>query len=537
MLNKILNSYFVYKVNQKIPIIDFIKLYKEENSNIRKWFKKSTVFFKADVKTQNKAILLSQLVRDYNFTLKLGYASKILAEDLKADVYFYDVNWGRWLGWIDKVRDLYQKYFNSHIYKAYLSFGKKIIISNEKVYKNQVEINTEFNLIVSRLHNVEDIMAIKIKSVVVGDLLYDTYLRYFNKPTIDCINSDFYLIINVALNIFFNFEDIIRNDNIKGLLVTFSTYIEHGIPVRICLEKGIPVYSIGTNSSLIRKLTKEYPFHQIDHTVFSPSKKLSDEQISISKERLTNRFKGKIDPAVSYMRTTSFAQTTIDPKIVALFKLEKRNVVIYAHDFFDSPHYDRLLQFPDFYQFLKQTLTEIKDLENTSVFIKAHPNGINGNKEILNELVSSFNCSFFHILDEKVSNTHIVDIKPDLIVTCKGTIAIEMAYFEIPVIALYDNVYTNFDFTHTCHDLETYYKLIKGEIKPEINFDKNQLYSFYYQAYLEDKNEVQGFEVMQFTSAGRFSDEFLEEIKKNEELLFNSEIEELYRKKITKLKK
>ena len=85
-------------------------------------------------------------------------------------------------------------------------------------------------------------------------------------------------------------------------------------------------------------------------------------------------------------------------------------------------------------------------------------------------------------------------MKPDLIATARGTISIEMAYMSIPVVALYDNPYINFHFVHTCYSTNEYYDIINGIKNPIINYDKNQILSFYYQYFLEqtisDKHNV-----------------------------------------------
>ena len=90
---------------------------------------------------------------------------------------------------------------------------------------------------------------------------------------------------------------------------------------------------------------------------------------------------------------------------------------------------------------------------------------------------------FFYqnILNNHVSNLDIVKLKPNVIGTARGTIGMEMAYFSIPVVALYDNIYINYNFVHNANTKEEFYKVLKGEMLPNCNFDKELIYKFYYQ--------------------------------------------------------
>ena len=249
------------------------------------------------------------------------------------------------------------------------------------------------------------------------------------------------------------------------------------------MEKNIAVYTIGSYTYLIQQLSKDFPYHQINHTRFSADKQLSSQQFELAKNTFTSRFDGKIDAATSYMRASAFTNQETEPALLEKFAKRKRNVVIYVHDFYDSPHVNRMLQFTDLYQFLKETLQALLDVKDTTIFIKIHPNGISGCKEKTIELVESFSQAHFELLDETVSNISIIKLRPDLIATARGTVCLEMAYFEIPTVALFDNLYTNFKFTHTCNDKYHFFAIIKGERKAEIDFNKENIIRFYYQAY------------------------------------------------------
>lgn len=502
---------------------------RKEQTHIKEWFAQKMSFFNANnVENKSEGILLVQMVKDYEFTIKMAAASKLLAEQSNLEVNFYYV-------YVDAVQaESKHRKNNLALNRMHLSWGKKVLFNNSDLYKDQERVKSYVAIILKQIadNSIDVLLNFTIEGILIGDLIYDTYLRFYHKPTITGVDTALIQTIRSAINIFLGITDLIKTKQIKGLLNTYTSYIHHGISARICLANNIDVYTVGSPIYTIQKLEKNNPYHAIDHTKFSPDRILTMEQLQEAKEKFTSRFVGNIDSAVSYMRQTSYAQTKVDESIKALFALNKRNIVIYAHDFYDSPHVNRKLQFPDLYQFLKQTLYAIKDINDITVFVKTHPNGIDGCKEQVISLVEELNNPAFHILDESVSNLNIVELKPSLIVTARGTVAVEMAFFEIPVVALYDNSFVNFKFAHTCYDIATYFAIIKGEQKPIIDFDKEKIYSFYYQAFLEKMKDIQtpAFEILRSFKGDTYSDTYLEMVKNNETVIFAEEFLNSYKK-------
>jgi len=511
---QIINQYYNNIKRTLYFPLGLYRYYKEqkltENQNA---FIQILATFKSTVpKEKEDGILLIQMVENYEYTLKFAAAAKVISEKHNLSTSFYDLRWTKWIGWKRNYESVF-KFFNNTtgLEQIHFSFGEKIIFRNEEKFYDQDRIKNELTKISQALKNPEDLLYIKFESVLVGDLIYDSYLRYFHKPTIEQLNKNVIKIIEIGLNIYYNFNYFLKNNKVKCLLNTYSSYLGHGIPARVCLEKGVCVYTIGSGSYILQKLTKDFPYHFINHTSFSPDKILSRDQIDLAKETLTSRFDGKIDAATNYMKQSAYFKGNVNPGLIEKFRLKKRNLVIYVHDFYDSPHLDRLLQFADLYQYLKQTLEAVKDIKDTSVFIKTHPNGIEGCKEKTIELVTSFNKDHFYILDETVSNLNVIELKPTLIATARGTVGIEMAYFGIPTVALYDNFYVNFKFAHSCTDKETYFSILRGEKEPEIDFDKEKIYSLYYQAFLEkicnDNNSI--FTLLNSFKGNTYSEEYL----------------------------
>ena len=480
---KSLKKKVIYFLIQYILLIKFIKI-NLYNTNTKYFLKHFEKFQNFNNKNTN-GIILVQLIEDFEFAFKIASTSKVLASKLNSQISILDCYWDVRLNKIN-----FQKYFNllgfkTTIQKAYLNFGDKVVFSNANKFRDQKFVSTKTNEIFETLQNTSDILKIEFDNIVVGDLIYDTYLRYYHLPTINVIDLRLKYLIRISLDIFYSFKEYVSRNKVNALIQVYTTYITHGITARICLNMNINVFCVASNSYILQKIEKDFPYHGINHTKFNKDVHISQENLKIAKNLLESRFKGTIDNATSYMKNSSYFESNNYESIKALFQRKERNIIIYTHDFFDSPHINRSLQFDDLYQFLKNTLDSLNIINNSSIFIKIHPNGLQGADTLVKELVLSYKNPNFYILNNNVSNLDIVKLKPNIIGTARGTIGMEMAYFLIPVVALYDNIYINYNFVHNANTKEEFYKVLKGEMLPNCNFDKELIYKFYYQAYIE----------------------------------------------------
>ena len=445
------------------------------------------IYRKFDSKeTRNKnGQIIVQLIEDFELALKIGATAKALSHKLDSKITILDCYWDVRLNKIN-----FQKLFkffgiNTVIYKIYLKFGNNVVFSNANKFKDQNFINVKTSQIYTSLKCTSEILYIEFDNIVVGDLIYDTYLRYYHLPTINAIDLRLKYLIRISLDIFYSFKEYVSRNKVNALIQVYTTYITHGITARICLNMNINVFCVASNSYILQKIEKDFPYHGINHTKFNKDVHISQENLKIAKNLLESRFKGTIDNATSYMKNSSYFESNNYESIKLLFQRKERNIIIYTHDFFDSPHINRSLQFDDLYHFLKNTLDSLNLINDSSIFIKIHPNGLQGADLLVKELVLSYKNPNFYILNNHVSNLDIVKLKPNVIGTARGTIGMEMAYFSIPVVALYDNIYINYNFVHNANTKEEFYKVLKGEMLPNCNFDKELIYKFYYQAYIE----------------------------------------------------
>ena len=91
----------------------------------------------------------------------------------------------------------------------------------------------------------DEILNIKIEDILIGDLLYDTYLKSKIKPTIDIKSKDFERFTLDFLNFFF-WYNYFKNNDVNGVVASHGVY-SYALILRIAETKKIPCYVISAN--------------------------------------------------------------------------------------------------------------------------------------------------------------------------------------------------------------------------------------------------------------------------------------------------
>lgn len=450
-------------------------------SPIQKKFIEKLSRYKVNWDPQKKSTILAQSISDLEMGIKIAAVSNKLAKEHNANVGTYSAeHFTPSKGFLAKYYS--NTKFTTNLDRLYSSFSGKLLFRNNDLFHDQQKITAIVNEITSGLRTKMDVINIKIENIKIGDLLYDTYLRYANKPEVDLIDPFLKTLIEQAVNMFFVTKDKIKEYNVCALVTSYTTYTYHGISVRLCLANNIPVYSIGAHYSLVHKVLPEYPSHANDHFLFHQQfLKLNDQKEILKTYRILfeKRFEGVIDSATSYMKESAFSNQ-INRELDGLDW--ENTVVVLAHCFFDSPHIYRDLLFPDFFEWMKLTLNELAK-QNITIIVKQHPNGLPENDELFERLKNTPSYSKIKFIDKRTSQLQIINSRPKAIITAYGTAAAEFAYLGFPVITIYDNPFTAYDFTHNANSIEEYKDLLSNVMNLPAKQKQEEIIEYYYMQY------------------------------------------------------
>jgi hypothetical protein len=321
-----------------------------------------------------------------------------------------------------------------------------------------------------------DFAALNVSGVLVGDLIIDSYLRFRPSPRFDVADPFVQRLIWQAHRDVRHARTYFRTRKPTLYLTSYSTYIEHGIPVRIALQEGVHVRSFGSFVQFGKELTLADWFHTPDTSAYRVIFQALDrqqERLMQAELKLRNRLSGRGDIATSYMNVSAYAAAAESVPDVA------GAVVVFLHDFYDSPHVYADLVFHDFWDWTCFTIDALKQA-NRKFFLKPHPNQISLNSDVLNELLEKYPA--LSLLAPRITSVQLAEAGMLCGVTMYGTVAHELAYLGIPTIACAKHPHHNFDFCRTAHTMDEYRQYLQtaDEIPVTKGEMRRQALEFYY---------------------------------------------------------
>jgi len=369
--------------------------------------------------------------------------------------------------------------------KLYEAYCDGVAYRNDS-NKLGIALNTFFRAyqVYKNIKSKENLLALSIENVEVGDLIYDTYLRFKPAPTVNINNIYLFFIIWKAYQNIVTIKNYFEQNKPSILLTSYTTYIQHGLTTRIALDYGTEVYSFGNAQSFAKHLGKNDLYHTANFKNYKQEfLKFSNhlELFKLSRIALENRLSGHIDTATAYMKESAYKANNAEvPDIEGA-------IVVFLHDFFDSPHIYGNMIFFDFLEWIEFTIEKLEE-NNISYFLKPHPNQIGDSKKVIETLKIQYPKAQF--ISPKVTNRRLVDAGMVVGVSVYGTVAHELVYMGVPVILCGENPHSSYNFCHEAKTKEEYGLLLESyKTLKLIENAKEEVESFYY---MHNANKSEG---------------------------------------------
>ncbi|MDO9438425.1 hypothetical protein [Hydrogenophaga sp.] len=336
---------------------------------------------------------------------------------------------------------------------------------------------TRANRLWQQLQTAPEPVSLVIDGIEVGDLLVDSYLRFKPSPEFDVRDPFVRRLIWQALKDVRRANAYFEQRKPKLYLTSYTTYLEHGIPARSALRAGVPVWSFGNFSQFGKRISLTHGFHTADFSAYRStfeSLHNQEEKLQRARQQLELRLSGGIDAATSYMRQSAYG-----PSSVALPTGLDGAVVVFLHDFYDSPHVYPDLVFEDFWRWICFTI-DVLTKAGIPFFLKPHPNQIALSDEALSRLRQKYPA--LQWLPVGISNVQLAHAGITCGVTVYGTVAHELAYLGIPSIGCASHPHHTFDFCRTAHTAAEYATMLKTPASLPVPKDdmQRQALAFYF---------------------------------------------------------
>ena len=386
-----------------------------------------------------------------------------------------------------KARFLILRLFAIISFGVYCSFGvdEFICISLDPVQKRKSYVL--FNDVYKAISCKRDIEDMHVEGIWIGDLIYDTFLRRYNVPTIDITSRLFKSFLLESLQTFTFWTDYFNCHNVSAINVSHCVY-NLAIPLRIALHLGIDAFQ--ATLAHIYRLSIDRPFAYSDFTDFPAifSKLPQDVReagLVQAKKQINKRFSGEIGVDMEYSTKSafgSFRHTGLLPKS------PRKKILVASHCFFDSPHSYGKNLFPDFYEWL-EFLGQLSVRKNYDFFIKIHPDYLPGTKEVIDSFVDRY--PNFTLLPSDASHMQIISEGIDVALTCYGTIGFEYAALGVPVVnASINNPHIAYDFNIHARDVEHYTSILDNLDDLRLEIKLADVLEFYYMSRLHPSPNI-----------------------------------------------
>lgn len=448
-------------------------------SEIKEYIQLNKKRFKIKKQPKSKEIVLVDFLDSYPVNETYAYIVNNLIVKYDCQVKYFKFDYDKY--------DLMSFFVNKKLKKIYESFNTRQGFSYNLLYIFSSLIYAY--KIFKNLNSKQDIIKIKIYSIPVGELIYDTYLRKFNEKTININSIKLYLVIFQSCLILKSIHVYFSKNIIKAVLPGDVAYIFSGLIAKYAIKHNIEVYSIvETDGFLITKLEdinyyRRMPYWEYSQIFNSLNKKQKEKNLYKAKQLLENRLAGKNDSTLSYMVGESAFNNKAKTNQI-LLNTDKMKVLVPLHDFFDSPHIYRYMLFPDFWEWIITTLDNAKNT-NFEWYIKPHPNALPQNKKIILELKNKYkNCDNIIFIEPSVSNLQLMEEGIGAVFTVYGSVGHEFAYKDIVVVNAGDNPHISFSFNINPLNINEYINCIRYVDRLRVNIDKNEILSFFYMHYI-----------------------------------------------------
>lgn len=378
------------------------------------------------------------------------------------------------------------RYLPLREFAIYRSFGATGFFQPQVDYSQSVRARQLSDNILAGLKNKADIESIRIDGTWLGDLIYDSYLMAFKKPTIEIADESFKDFLLSAISLYVFWDDYFKNHDVRAVNVSHCVYV-NAIPLRIAVSRDIPAFQI--NATHAYRLSKQSLFAYNDFFEFrevfrSLPDAIQSAGLEQARQRIEQRFSGKVGVDMKYSTKSAYGAH----KTERLLKESARTKVLIAtHCFFDSPHSYGNNLFPDFYEWLdflgKMTLETGYDW-----YIKTHPDYLVGTKEVIDSFIKKY--PKFHLLPADSSHHQIIAEGINVALTTYGTIGFEYAALGVPVVnASLNNPHIAYNFNLHPKSIEEYREVLKNLDHIDLHIDKNEVYEYYFMRNIYNTND------------------------------------------------
>ena len=436
------------------------------------------------IKNTKKKILI-EFSRWSSLHVSSSYLLKVLQTKFNANIVTYlgNLNLTRpiKMSLFDKIKWFFGNFFSIRYFGIFKSIGaSEFLWPDLKSIKNS-KTEKIYQKIYSKIKSKRDLENLKIYNIWIGDLIYDSYLKYYNEETVDILSLKFKNYLKDQICLFLFWFEYINQNQVKAFIISHSVY-SLALPARIAIKKNIKVYVC--HGEYLYSLDKSNLFIRANFLKAKATLKKIDKRIlkiglKKAKNRIESRLKGKRGYDLWWAKKSSFG--IINQRRV-LSRSNKFKFLIANHSFIDSPHVYGKNLFPDFFEWLT-FIGNISLNTDHEWYLKTHPYTHEKEGTFTKDVIKKFLKKYpkIKLIPSTVTHNQLVKEGINCVLTVLGSVGFEYAYMNVPVInASKRNPHINFDFNIHAKSLSDYKNLLINPKQIKLKIKKNEVLKYYF---------------------------------------------------------
>lgn len=441
--------------------------------------------FKPQAAGPDTPVVLMEFNEMHSSQIAYSYLANALAQPSGARIVAYLPR--ALANWRERLSFFIRSSLGLDTFGVYRSFGtvEFLTISPNAVQKGRAALMLPG--IMAQLKTKTDLEALTIDGAWIGDLVYDTYLMRFRRPTVDLGSGEFRDFLLESLELFVFWRDYIGSKQISGINVSHCVY-NLAMPLRLAVLRDIPVFQASLTHIYRPNRHELFAYNDFLHyreRYAKLSPEAQKEGLEQARQRIERRFAGEVGVDMHYSSCSAYGKSRHDS---LLEPSSRKKILIATHCFFDSPHSYGNNLFPDFWEWL-DFLGALSGETDYDWYIKTHPDYLPGTMEIIQGFIGRY--PKFTLLPSDASHHQIVAEGIDVALTVYGTIAFEYAALGKPVInCSLNNPHVAYDFNLHPKSVAEYREMLLNLDCIPLQIDREQVHEYYFMHHLFNTQDL-----------------------------------------------
>lgn len=435
--------------------------------------------FKPETAGPDAPVVLMELNEMHSSHIAYSYLANVLAQPVGARIVAYLPR--ALSNWRERISFFIRSNLGLDTFGVYRSFGAVEFLTISPNAAQKKRAARLLPRVLAKLKTKTDLEELSIDGAWIGDLIYDTYLMRFRRPTIDLGSREFCDFLLESLELFVFWQDYIGSNRIAGLNVSHCVY-NLAMPLRLAVLHDIPVFQASLTHIYRPNRNSLFAYNDFLHyreRYAKLSPKVQREGLKRARQRIERRFAGEVGVDMHYSSRSAYGEAN---HTRLLETSPRKKVLVATHCFFDSPHSFGNNLFPDFWEWL-EFLGGLSNETDYDWYIKTHPDYLPGTMEIIQAFIERY--PKFKLLPSDASHHQIIAEGIDVALTVYGTIAFEYAALGVPVInCSVNNPHVAYEFNLHPRTVEEYSHLLRDLDHLQVNINQEQVFEYYFMHHL-----------------------------------------------------